>query len=98
MCLKIGQRGAFNLHDACFLLYQDNISVVQSWKIFLGLRASDKWEKILKKCMSDDAKSNELISLLQNVPGCEKAVLEDINEWLQNYVIDIIDNVIVAML
>lgn len=76
-----------------------SISLVRSWKILLDHKASDKWVEIEKQCTTDEASdNNELISLLRNVPGCENAGLEDINEWLENDdVDDITDDDIVAM-
>lgn len=52
--------------------------------MLLNHRASDIWEGIEKKYTKDDAsKNNELVSLLQNVPGCKNSGLLDINNWLE---------------
>lgn len=76
-----------------------SLTLVRSWKILLDHRASDKWEVVEQQCDVENVTDNtELVSLLEKVPGCEEASLEDITEWLaKDEIEETTDEDIVAM-
>lgn len=65
----------------------ENIIRLQSFNNIWAING--KKSKKVYKC-DDPSQNNELISIIQNAPGCENAGLRDINEWLENDVDDIL--------
>lgn len=58
-----------------------SISLVRSWKILLDHKASDKWEETENNSENVvRSEDSQLISLLQKVPGCECADIEDVKD------------------
>jgi len=58
-----------------------SLSIVRSWKILLDHRASDKWEG---DEMEKDETDDNLIPLLEKIPGCDSINMEDVSEWMAN--------------
>lgn len=62
-----------------------SLSLVRSWKILLEHEASHKWKEPPKETDNETTnKDTQLISLLKQMPGCESADQEDIQEWMGN--------------
>ena len=58
-----------------------SLLIVRSWKILLDHRASDKWEG---DEMEKDETDDNLIPLLEKIPGCDSINMEDVSEWMAN--------------
>jgi len=76
------------------------ISIVSSWKILLD-HEGNKFKEIDGGEFKNDGnkvEKEQVVSLLENIPGCEEVNENDVNEWMQNDDVDeITDDDIIKM-
>lgn len=58
------------------------ITIVKSWKKILDHKASDKFKGEETEGDERTEDNSELLALLQRIPGCEDAVSQDIDGWM----------------
>lgn len=66
-----------------------SITIVKSWRKLLDHKASNQWNAVTSIVTeeSEDQKKvskqdSEILSLLQKLPGCDNAVIQDVYEWM----------------